>query len=67
MKKCLVDKNIDFGVRQLVLCVYFVINIQFWLEPIIRGMPWLLASYCFMDGTVNTLLRNSQTEEGLLE
>ena len=40
----------------VIVCVYLVCNIQFWLEPIIRGVPWLLATYCFIDGTVTNLL-----------
>jgi hypothetical protein len=26
------------------------------MEPILAGMPWLLASYCFIDGAVTYLL-----------
>lgn len=54
--KCMKSKHISFETKQLVACTYIVINIQFWLEPIIRGMPWLLASYCFIDGVLTYLL-----------
>ena len=52
MAKIVRNKEILFETRQLVLCVYVAINIQFWLEPILRGMPWLLLSYCMIDGMV---------------
>ena len=56
MIKCLKSKNIPFHTKQLIFCVYVIANIQFWLEPIMAGMPWLLAFYCIIDGTVATLL-----------
>ncbi len=54
--RCMRSKHISFETKQLIACTYIVINIQFWLEPIIRGMPWLLASYCFIDGALTYLL-----------
>jgi len=56
MIKCFKAQSLTFKTRLLVACVYVVCNIQFWLEPIIRGVPWLLASYCFIDGVVTNLL-----------
>ena len=54
--KCIRSKQISLQMRMLVLCTYVVCNMQFWLEPIILGVPWLLACYCFMDGAVSYLL-----------
>lgn len=56
MVKCVRNKNIALETRLLIFCVYLVCNIEFWLEPIMRGMPWLLTSYCFIDGAVTYLL-----------
>ena len=56
MVRCFKTQSITFKTRLLIVCVYLVCNIQFWLEPIIRGVPWLLASYCFIDGMVTNLL-----------
>ncbi len=63
MVKCMRSKQISFETRQLIACIYIVVNIQFWLEPIITGMPWLLVSYAFIDGAVTYLLsmENKQT------
>ena len=54
--RCIRSTKISFETRLLVLSVYSVVNVQFWLEPIMRGIPWLLATYCLIDGAVNKLL-----------
>lgn len=65
MIKCMLSKQLSFETRQLIACIYIVINIQFWLEPILAGLPWLLTSYAFIDGAVTYLLyvENNQTAE----
>lgn len=64
--KCIRSKRISLQMRMLVLCTYVVSNMQFWLEPILRGIPWLLACYCFMDGAVSyLLLRAKETSTGV--
>lgn len=50
------EPGVSFFLKQLLLCLYVVINIQFWLEPILLGVPWLLAAYCMIDGMVAYLL-----------
>ena len=56
MITCLRTQSLTFKTRLLIACVYMVCNVQFFLEPIMRGVPWLLASYCFIDGAVTNLL-----------
>ena len=60
MVKCLKCKSLSTQVKLLIACVYVACNIQFWLEPILRGVPWLLASYCFIDGAVSRLIKNER-------
>ena len=60
MVKCLRSPRFTSPTKLLILCVYIACNIQFWLEPITRGMPWLLAAYCFIDGTITYLLMREQ-------
>lgn len=71
MVKCAKKKALSLELRLLVLCAYLVCNFMFFLEPIMSGMPWLLASYCFMDGTVTYLLQRvdaaAETPQGLIE
>lgn len=54
--KCSLSKQISFQTRQLIACIYIAINLIFFIEPIIAGMPWLLSTYCFIDGVVTYLL-----------
>lgn len=54
--KCARNKRLSFEIRLLCICVCVVVNVQFWLEPILRGIPWLLAAYCLIDGAVTRLL-----------
>ncbi len=56
LAKVMKAKHIGFEMKQLVVCIYLVMNIQFWIEPILQGMPWMFASYCFIDGGVSALL-----------
>ncbi len=56
MVRCLRRPELSFFVKQLIFCVYIVLNIQFWIEPIMRGMPWLFMLYCLIDGTVGYYL-----------
>lgn len=58
--KCIRNKRLDREIRLLVFCVYLVCNIMFWLEPIMRGIPWLLTAYCFIDGAVTYLLMQEE-------
>lgn len=58
--KCIRNKRFGREIRLLVFCVYLVCNIMFCLEPIMRGMPWLLTAYCFIDGSVTYLLTQEE-------
>lgn len=59
--RCMRNENISFQVRILLACVYLSINIIFWIEPIIRGMHWLLMSYCFIDGAVARMMKRRKS------
>ena len=54
--KCATNKNLSFEIKIMIVCIYTIVNVQFWLEPVLRGIPWLLASYCLIDGAVTRLL-----------
>lgn len=55
------NKRFSFELRQVVLCFYIAMNVQFFLEPIMRGMPWLFAAYCFLDAVVAYLLTEERS------
>lgn len=63
MVKCARKKVLSLRLRLLVLCAYLVCNFEFFVEPIMSGMPWMLASYCFMDGAVTYLLQRVEGVE----
>ena len=53
---CLKNKRLPFMFRQTVLCIYFACYLEFMVEPILQGMPWLFASFCLIDGYVSRIL-----------
>ncbi len=56
--KALRHPMLSFRTKQLVLCIYVLLNIQFWLEPVMAGMPFLLVAYCLIDGVMSRFLAN---------
>ena len=42
----------SFAFQQMVLCTYGALYIQFAVEPVLAGVPWLLALFCFIEGMV---------------
>lgn len=60
MFKCISDDTLSFGFRQIVLCVYVICYIEFMVEPILQGMPWLFASFCLIDGYVSRIIRHNK-------
>ena len=56
MWRCVTTKKLPFEFRQVVLCIYVVLYVQFLTEPILQGVAWLFASFCVIDGAVTRLL-----------
>lgn len=67
MKKCISNKIFPFEFRQIILCLYVILYIQFMVEPILQGMPWLFASFCFIDGGVSRILFDFENQQRLQE
>ena len=64
MIMCLRSKeHTPFAIKQLVFCVYLTMNIQFLIEPIIQGMPWLFIVYCLIDGALTNYLASHKEGE----
>lgn len=64
--RCVKDHTLPFMFRQIVLCVYVAVYLEFMVEPILQGMPWLFASFCLIDGYVNRLLNRNKTVQKTL-
>ena len=43
------------NLRMLILCVMLAIFIQFFLEPILIGMPWMFCVFCFYGGIIKSI------------
>lgn len=56
MFKFLRIPEVPFETKQLVFCTYAALNIQFLVEPILEGIPFLFVAYCLIDGAVSRLL-----------
>ncbi len=63
MVKILKSTNSSFFIKQLVLCTYIVLYMEFLVEPILIGMPWLFATFCFIDGAVSKLITEMSRAE----
>lgn len=59
--RCLQSKKLGDETKLLILCTYLICNIEFWMEPIMSGIPWLFAAYCFVDGGVCHLLAREKS------
>ena len=58
--KVLKQKKFSFKFKQLMFCFYLVANIEFFIEPILFGMPWFFAAYCLVDGLVYSYLKKGK-------
>ena len=57
--KCMSDKRISYNTKQLVLCVYSIVFMMFWLEPILMNASWFFAGFCVIDGCLCGLRRKN--------
>lgn len=67
MLRCITNKRLPFVFRQIVLCSYVVLYIQFMTEPILQGVQWLFASFCVIDGCVTKVITQTNSNHRLLE
>ena len=44
------NKQMIYDFRMLVLCMYVVLILEFSIEPILAGMPWMFCAFCFYCG-----------------
>ena len=60
MRKMLRNTLAGYNLKITVLCIYAAIFIEFAVEPIIAGMPWLLMIFCFTNGMVTAYVKGLQ-------
>lgn len=56
------SKHISFNTRMTVLCIYVAMFLEFSIEPVFAGMPWLLMTLCFFHGIVTNLVKNAHLQ-----
>lgn len=59
--RCMKDKSLPFAFKNMVLCIYAIVYIEFMIEPILMGAQWLFAAFCLIDGYVEKVLSHSRT------
>ena len=47
-----------FQLRICLICLYSAVHIEFFMEPIFAGMPWLFACYSLMNGCLEAVINN---------
>ncbi|MBO5928299.1 MAG: hypothetical protein J6Q32_05565 [Clostridia bacterium] len=57
MLKFIFNVNVQLTYRLIILCVYLAIYIQFFLEPIFAGAPWLYVIFCLLNGALSAINR----------
>lgn len=51
------NKHISLEIKILLIGIFSAVIIQFMIEPILEGSPWLFVLYCMMTGMVDRYLR----------
>ena len=59
------NRNVSTYYGVMILSFFLIMNIQFFLEPIIEGSPKLLILYCFIDGLINKYLTITRKTNGI--
>ncbi len=56
--------NVGNDFKLLILCIYLILFVEFMLEPIMRGMPWMFYIFCFFSGLIqNVQITNRETKK----
>lgn len=56
------NRKISFQTRQLALCVYISLFLEFCIEPVFVGTQWLFSSFCIFCGGLDALVFHQSTE-----
>lgn len=57
---CLKNRFLKFETQQLILVLYVALLVQFMVEPILQGFPWMFMLFCFIHGMVTNLDKTSR-------
>lgn len=48
----------------LIFGIFLSLNIEFFIEPILQGVPWLFPTFCLVCGMVDYMILKAPTEKG---
>ena len=48
------NKSHPFQTKQVVLALYIALYAEFFVEPILQGVPWLFTLFCFIGGLIKS-------------
>ncbi|MBQ3182930.1 MAG: hypothetical protein IJB57_04620 [Clostridia bacterium] len=65
--KLVFKTNYDNDFKLLVLCVYIATIVEFHLEPIIQGVPWLFCAFCLFSGLIGSIDFDSRNAQNNVE
>ncbi len=57
------SKAVSNDTKLFLVCVYFAILVEFMIEPILAGVPWLLACFCAIYGSTARLSKIAQNSK----
>ncbi len=61
MIKCILNRQLNLQFRLMILCIYVVLYMEFCIEPILIGMRWLFGLFCFIDGMLDSYIKDFGT------
>lgn len=61
--KVIRSKAVSNDTKLFLVCVYFAILVEFMIEPILAGVPWLLACFCAIYGSTARLSKIAQNSK----
>ena len=63
LRKFIKYADVEHGLKGILLCVYIAILVEFMVEPIIAGIPWMLVLFCFLNGMVTAIVQRKREPE----
>ena len=55
--KVIRSKAVGNDTKLFLVCVYFAVLVEFMIEPILAGVPWLLACFCAIYGSTSRMCK----------
>ena len=57
------NKEYTLMLRQIIFTLYLAIYLEFMIEPILQGMPWMFMLFCFIHGLIMNLEGKMKNEQ----